>query len=94
MSFKYDIVEFCTSIKPFCMQALFAKGYEIVMYFDPDILVLDKLKPVYDALDDCVVVVTPHQIDIDNDVPRRGGVYNLGFLGVRKSPSVERMIRW
>ncbi|HTP12764.1 MAG TPA: hypothetical protein VMM37_04015, partial [Bacteroidota bacterium] len=40
MSFKYDVTEFCTAIKPFCFSHLFQhRGYEKVLYFDPDICV-------------------------------------------------------
>lgn len=94
MTFKYDLVEFCTSIKPSCMQTLLLKGYEIVMYFDPDILVFDKLTPVFEALEHHDVIVTPHRIDINNDIANRGGIYNLGFLGVRNTTSTSRMLGW
>lgn len=94
MTFKYDIVEFCTSIKPFCMRYLLKKKYEIVMYFDPDILVFAPLTPIYEALSHHVVAVTPHYIDTNGGNPCRGGIYNLGFLGVRKSISTDRMLSW
>jgi hypothetical protein len=94
MSFKYDIVEFCTAIKPSCMEHLLEAGYEQVMYLDPDILVFDSLTPVLDALRQYMVVVTPHQVDVNNDIPRRGGIYNLGFIAVRNAPSVRRMLTW
>lgn len=94
MAFKYSLVELCTSIKPFCMRYVLAKGYEFVMYFDPDILVFASLTPVFEALRDHVVVVTPHRLDIENDNPCRGGIYNLGFIGVRQGASTDRMLLW
>ena len=42
MAFKYDVMEFSTSIKPFCFATLF-KTYENVIYIDPDIFVFDNL---------------------------------------------------
>ena len=39
-------------------------------------------------------VATPHRLQIENDMPSRGGVYNLGFLGVRAGPATDRMLRW
>jgi hypothetical protein len=94
MTFKYDIVEFCTSIKPFCMRYLLGKKYEIVMYFDPDILVFAPLTPVYEALEHHVVAVTPHNLNIDSGFACRGGIYNLGFLGLRQGASADRMLSW
>lgn len=94
MAFKYDLVEFCTAIKPFCMTSLFQEGYEKVLYFDPDILIFGALDSVLSALETHKVVVTPHRIDIENDMPSRGGIYNLGFIGARASRSTERMLSW
>ena len=38
MSFKYNLTEFCTCIKPFTIEYFFTqKGYETVCYLDPDI---------------------------------------------------------
>ena len=34
MSFKYDLTEFCTSIKPLGFRYFFDKGYDNVIYFD------------------------------------------------------------
>ena len=32
MAFKYDLTEFCTAIKPFCFEHIFADGYEKAHY--------------------------------------------------------------
>ena len=37
MEFKYNIVEFNTSVKPSFYKYLFSKGYDNVIYLDPDI---------------------------------------------------------
>ena len=36
-TFQYTILELNTAIKPWVFAALFARGYERVIYFDPDI---------------------------------------------------------
>ena len=51
MAFKYDLVEFSTSIKPFCITHLFDQGYEKIVYLDPDIYVFNSLDCIFDALD-------------------------------------------
>lgn len=93
-TFKYNLVEFCTSIKARCFSSLFAEGYDKVVYFDPDILVFDDLTHILDKLDTHDVVVTPHRLDCNHDVPSRGGLFNLGFLAVRRSPRALQMLTW
>src|SRR5574344_1382467 len=38
MAFKYNLTEFCTSIKPPSISYFFSVGYDKVAYFEPDIL--------------------------------------------------------
>ena len=46
MTFKYDLTEFCTSIKPFCFQYIFSKGYDSALYFDPDICIFSPITEI------------------------------------------------
>ncbi|KAA8482027.1 hypothetical protein BDE36_1137 [Arcticibacter tournemirensis] len=94
MSFKYDVVEFCTAIKPFCFQVLLNRGYEKAIYFDPDILVFDALDYVYEKLETTSVIVVPHEVVIGSDNPQRGGIYNLGFLALKSSNASNRLLKW
>jgi lipopolysaccharide biosynthesis glycosyltransferase len=57
MAFAYDIVEFNTAVKPFFINYLFEKGYEKVVYIDPDILVCNRLDGS-DELNNHSIVVT------------------------------------
>lgn len=93
-TFRYDLVEFCTSIKARCFTKVFEQGYDKVVYFDPDILVFDDMAEIFSKLDTHDVVVTPHRLDCDHDVPSRGGLFNLGFLAVRRSSRALRMLVW
>ncbi|SMH40665.1 hypothetical protein [Mesorhizobium australicum] len=93
-AFKYDLVELCTSIKARCFQALFEAGYDKVIYFDPDIIVFDDLHTVFTGLEDHDVVVTPHRLAYDSDMPARGGVFNIGFLAARRSLASDRVLAW
>jgi hypothetical protein len=103
MSFKYDIVEFCTSIKPLCFKYLLDKGYEKALYFDPDIFIFSNLNEVWKILDDYSVLVTPHvaypyivitEKEMDDHGMMSSGVYNLGFLGIKDTASVRTMLAW
>ena len=65
MAFKYDVIEFNTSINPFCFGKLFKEGYEKVIYLDPDIYVTRPLDYIYECLNNKSVVLTPHYCDIE-----------------------------
>ncbi len=102
MAFKYDIVEFSTSIKPFAIQYLFDKGYEMVMYLDPDIYVYQKLNKLFTKLRDSTIILTPHSVDgimVGADLHYYDdfllcGVYNLGFVGMKNNENGRKIIEW
>jgi lipopolysaccharide biosynthesis glycosyltransferase len=94
MSFKYNLVEFCTAIKPYCFEFLFGqKSHDKVVYLDPDVYVFNSLNPVFSDLDKFSIVLTPHIVDMQT--PFRGvysdylflvnGTFNLGFIGLKHS---------
>jgi glycosyltransferase involved in cell wall biosynthesis len=101
-AFRYDIMEFNTAIKPFMIRHLLARGYEAVVYLDPDIEIFAPLERVFSLLDDgASFVLTPHltqpleQPDFPNDLGiMRAGIYNLGFLGVGAGEDADRILRW
>ena len=102
MAFKYNVIEFSTSIKPFCIDYLFNKGYENVLYIDPDIYVYKSLKDIFEILESKSIVLTPHRCTMFDDM--RGptselivslvGVYNLGFIGIRNDKIGKRVVNW
>lgn len=102
MAFKYSLVEFCTAIKAAGFQYLLTKGYEKVLYFDPDIYVFNPLKVIFDQLDKAPVMVTPHILNAQT--PFKGnyedylfllnGTFNLGFIGLKKSQTTIDFLKW
>ena len=50
-SFKYDVIEFNTAIKPYCFSYLFNQGANKVAYFDPDIQVYSNLSEIENILE-------------------------------------------
>lgn len=102
MAFKYNVIEFNTSIKPFCFQKLFCTGYENVIYLDPDIYVLDSFDVVYNDLNNKDMVVTPHCTHIQDEFTGAVseeellfvGIYNLGFCGIKNSAVGNTIINW
>lgn len=100
--FKYTILESSTAIKPYFLEYLFER-YDLanLVYFDPDILILDSLDELAELVDRHSIVLTPHLTDpVDDDAHPgelailQSGVYNLGFLALRRSEVSERMLRW
>jgi hypothetical protein len=103
LCFKYNVTELATAVKPFFLRFLLSKpDIREIIYLDPDILVLDTLGNLFDLLDTKDIVLTPH---LDMDYPEDGrfpddshimksGVFNLGFIGVKRSGNVERFLDW
>lgn len=102
MAYKYDITEFCTAIKPFCIEYLFKNGYDKVIYFDPDILVFQNLDVIFNQLSAKDMVLTPHfftpELKFTGVRPEGlilfSGVFNLGFLAIKKSALSEKFLAW
>ena len=103
MSFKYDLTEFCTSIKPSVFSYFLNNtDYDKIIYLDPDIYIYNSLNPIYEILDNQSIVLTPHITTIQNefngDRSESGllstGVFNLGFCAIRRSLSSQKMISW
>ena len=100
-AFRYDIMEFNTAVKPFVMQWLIEdRGYEEVLYLDPDIELFAPMTPVFDALQSANFVLTPHitspvEYGFPDDVGfMQAGIYNLGFIAVRNSTDAINFLHW
>jgi hypothetical protein len=99
--FKYNVTEASTAVKPFVFQALFGGGAERVIYLDPDIRCYRRLTELIEALDHNSIVLTPHSLSPppvdqlpDDFAFLEAGVYNLGFIGVRRGEVAERFLAW
>lgn len=101
MAFKYNVIEFSTSIKPFCIHFLF-KTYNNVVYLDPDIYVINNLTYIFDKLKLKDIFITPHYLSIEENYTGAVteeeilfvGIYNLGFLGIRNSQIGNKVVSW
>jgi lipopolysaccharide biosynthesis glycosyltransferase len=101
--FKYHITELSTAVKPYVLKYLFdVKQVDKLLYLDPDILVTSSLDDLYHRLDVHDIVLTPH---LDTDFPDDGhkpddaqvmlsGIFNLGFIGLRKNENTDRFLKW
>lgn len=102
MAFKYNLTEYCTAIKPFCFQHVFDQTDVLeTAYLDPDVFVFSPLDPVFDPLKDASIVLTPHLIFpslLEGKRSDRGllatGVFNLGFLALKRSRTSRTLLSW
>jgi hypothetical protein len=99
--FQYNITEACTGVKPFVAQMLFDRGAEKIIYVDPDILCFRRFDEVLLALDKYCIVLAPHLCTFKPDDFYPGeralmttGVFNLGFLALRKGHTASQLIAW
>jgi glycosyltransferase involved in cell wall biosynthesis len=103
LCFQYSVIELNTAVKPYLLEHLFEeRGFDRLIYFDPDILVVDRLDEIWGLLDEHSIVLTPHltePVEDDGKKPSEidillSGTYNLGFLGLAKSDAAARLLTW
>jgi hypothetical protein len=98
------VVEACTAIKGAALCHLLARGdCSSAIYMDPDIYVYAPLTPVWKALRQSSIVLTPHMLSPslttegiwDNEVSTlKHGIFNLGFIAVAADRRGRRFARW
>ena len=101
LAFKYDVTEFCTSIKPFVTLKLL-ESFDKVVFLDPDTCVYKAIDGIINELDEFPIVLTPHYLApkqndpaSDSDVGMmRFGSFNLGFYAVNRSDEARAFLRW
>ena len=102
-AFRYDVIEFCTAIKPFCFRWLFEHtDADRIVYLDPDILVLSPLSKVAELFDrGACAILTPHLTARVDDGFRpnelnmlRVGAYNLGFIALARGSASAALVDW
>lgn len=102
-SFKYNIIEFNTAVKPFFFDYLFTKfGFRKIVYFDPDIVVFNDLSGIFESLDTHSIVLTPHilsPLPDDGCSPKdidmlKVGIFNLGFIALSNTGNTKRFLAW
>ena len=100
--FQYNILELNTAVKPWALAHLLQRGYQQVLYIDPDIALYSPLHEVFSLLEKGAdLVLTPHLLTPINDAMlpaeldiRRAGTYNLGFCALRSSANMQAMLAW
>jgi len=99
---KYSLDYFCFSLKPYCFYHLTKNtNYEKFVYFDCDILVFKKMSELDEMFEKFDLILTPHILEPSNlndfDIERsllKGGLFNMGFLGLKKTSNSLDFIDW
>lgn len=109
MAFRYDVVEFSTSLKPYIFNYIFeSEKYKSAVYFDPDIKLFDNLNWLEEALKYKSIVVTPHLLDINANSPSIAGeehamdlysflfvgTFNFGFVAIKNDSCGTAYVKW
>jgi glycosyltransferase involved in cell wall biosynthesis len=99
--FRYSILELNTAVKPWMFAHLFGRGYDRVVYIDPDVVIYSPLVEIDEAPLETFLILTPHLtgfIPGDEHPSERtilqAGTYNLGFLVVSRQPPLDRFLAW
>jgi hypothetical protein len=102
--FSHDVEELCTAVKPFVMDLLLSRpGVKACFYFDPDMVLFDRLDDLVSSFSTHDILLTPHQISpeatwegiVDNEIGSlRHGIFNLGFLGVSNNENGKALLSW
>ena len=109
MAFRYDVVEFSTSLKPYIFNHLFeSEKCASAAYFDPDLKLYDNLDWLEEKLALKSIVVTPHLLDIEANGLNRSekmpaislssflaaGVFNFGFIAIKNDTHGVAFVKW
>ena len=104
--FQHNVVEACTGVKGLAAKHILA-NYPVpeIVYLDPDIAVFSRLSELDRAFGSSSILLTPHQLApeaadnhqaiTDNEIGSlKWGVYNLGFIGIKRSHTGLAFLDW
>jgi hypothetical protein len=103
MCFYYTLFEFCCALRAWLHEYLWQHTQvEQWLFLDADTFVTHGLQPIFEQLSQHSVLINPHYQawqNLDGDDPLhqivlRLGIYNGGFLGVRRCQDSAQFIPW
>jgi len=109
MCFYYTPSELCFSLRAWLHEYMMIKfNFYKWVYLDSDIIVYHSLEKISDQLDHCSILLSPHLLStkpppsinekavrrLESYLLRNGGIYNGGFLALRRSAESRAFIKW
>ena len=103
MRSRYNNFELVCALKPFFAEHILQEiKPDILLYFDADIVVFNKVDVLLKTFESASIILTPHCVHV---VPKNGnlsmemnllnyGLYNAGFFGVDRSENAFKFLRW
>ena len=100
---EYTVMEVATACKPVFGLYLFEKypALEKLIYFDTDLWITDNIEPIEKNLDSYDIIITPHitqPIDLQEEWNEKqflnAGLYNTGFVGMKRSENTFKFLNW
>jgi hypothetical protein len=100
--FRCDRKQLAITSKPYVLSHLLDRGFESVIFLDPDILITGDLEELFSVVRRHPIVLMPHLLAplSGGDGAEReltilkSGVYNGGFVGVSAGSTARRFLRW
>lgn len=102
--FYYSAFEACTALRAYAHRYLLANtAHDSWVYLDSDILVTSPLDSAFEGIDaPCTGLVSPHciepvsanQLASYEALLLKFGVFNGGFLALRRSPDTHQFVEW
>jgi lipopolysaccharide biosynthesis glycosyltransferase len=100
---RYTITELNTAVKPFYFQYFLKNDLKVdkIVFLDPDILVFQSFTELEEVLEGNEIVITPHittpldddKFQAENDF-LNAGLYNLGFIALKRGQESQKLIEW
>lgn len=101
--FSRNVIEACTAVKSLGLLEILGRGFQKVVYLDPDTFLYRRLDPVWKGLENSAVCLTPHRLtrslssnySFECELSAYSyGIFNLGFLAVSSSPEAIDLANW
>lgn len=96
--FKYSLLEAVTSIKPKFLRSLFDRypHEQNVVFLDTDIIAYAPFDDLLAALEQHSILLSPHRMEPRPDPLGylQHGIFNTGFLALRRSEETMRFLEW
>ena len=100
---EYSVMEVATACKPVFGLYLFEKYPDLdkLIYFDTDLWITDSVESIEKNLDSYDIIITPHitqPIDLQEEWNEKqflnAGLYNTGFVAMRRSENTLKFLNW